>query len=188
MIFDDMIAGSYSKQIYYDDTFFIEKRSLSETFKDEYKIQTIDKNIKVNRKILSKIVFSNASSCIRKDVAEKICFKDIIASEDRAWAFNVMEHGYKIAYNPKSQIYHAHNENIRAYYKRIYINSIAIYELWGIKLEWFHLIPLYMLQVYKDISYCNKNHIHLSADLIKESLIYRFFYVKAHFMVTRNGG
>ncbi len=184
MVNDCDIAGTYSRQIPYDDTFFIEKRALSDTFGPYPKLQKIYQGDS-KKTIRDNMVFSNASSCIRKSLALKYPFKNLPASEDREWALRVLREGYKISYEPSSIIFHAHNETPQQYYKRIFINSKALFFFFGIKIGIRHLIPLFLYQILKDIRYCKKNNIQINLSILKKSIVYRFYYVKAHYLGTR---
>lgn len=185
LMLDESLAATYSRQLFYDDTFFIEKRALKECFGQNIRIQKLSNCERDVRKIRKEITFSNASSCINKEVAVKIPFKIISASEDREWAYRVLKKGYKIMYNSNSEIYHAHNESKDKYYNRILINSEAIYEILGLEINIFHVIPLFFLQIYKDLMFCIKNKIRVTRSVLCTSIVYRYYYVKAHYLGTR---
>ncbi len=183
---NNKLAASYSKQIYYDYTFILEKRSLENTFGNEERLQKIDNSDKKTfNNIKSEIIFSNASSCIRKTVAIEFPFKKICASEDREWALRVLTAGYEILYVPKSKIYHAHNESVQQWYKRIYINSKALYQFAGVKISIFHVIPLFLVQIFKDIKFSFSQKIKINLNTIKIFIVYEFYYVLAHYKSTR---
>lgn len=183
---DKKIVASYSRQIYYEDSFIMEKRSLNDTFGNMTRLQKIDECSDISfMKVRKEVTFSNASSCIRKDVALKYPFKELPASEDREWAFRILKDGYKIFYNPKSEIYHAHNENIKQWYHRIYINSKALYQFAGVKINIFHTLPIFFMQIYKDLKFCHREHIKVKLDLLKIFFKYEFYYVLAHYKSTR---
>lgn len=175
---DAMIAGTFSRQLYYSDSDFIQKRNIDETFGKSSKMYTISGgSFKQNLKNIS---FSNASSCIRKNIALKIPFKNVIASEDREWAYRAMKNGYKIVYVSKSEIFHVHNETPTQWYKRIYINSKALHEFASVKINWLEFLPLIVWKVLKDIKYCKKNKIKISNSILKQSIKYEYLYSKAH--------
>ena len=182
--FDDQTVAVYSKQIYYEDTFFIEKKSLEDTFGPKSRFQSKNKEMKKFSDYKEAIIFSNASSCILKEVAEKIPFRNLIASEDREWAFRVLQHGYGIKYAADSEIYHCHNETLDQYYKRIYINSKALYEFAGVKILWYHFFPLFFLKIFQDTKFLLKTR-DFSLKNLKISFRYRYQYVLAHYKATR---
>lgn len=179
--FDDNVAAVYSKQTYSDDVFFIEKRALDETFGDENKIQKWNDKYKKYNDYKREILFSNASCCIRKTVTKCIPFSNLIASEDREWAYRVIKNNYKIIYAADSVVYHSHNESIDKYYKRIFINSKALYQFAGVKISFYHILPIILLNVFKDLKYMKKNNIKISWNNINISLKYRYQYAIAHY-------
>jgi GT2 family glycosyltransferase len=131
-------------------------------------------------------LFSNASCCIRKSVAKKIPFRNLIASEDREWAYRVIKNGYKIIYAADSVVYHYHNESLDKYYKRIFINSKALYQFTGVKISFFHILPVMILNVFKDLKYMRKNNIKINCENINISLKYRYKYAIAHYKAVLN--
>jgi CMP-N-acetylneuraminic acid synthetase len=53
--------------------------------------------------------FHNANSMIRKDIWQAIPFDETITNiEDRVWAQNILQRGYKIIYEPEASVYHYH--------------------------------------------------------------------------------
>ena len=186
LLTNDNLAATYSKQVYRDDSFIMEKISLYYTFGDVPRIQKNNKTtLQTYKKIKKEINFSNASSCIRKSAAIKFPFSKILASEDREWAKKVLCAGYEIFYNPKSEIYHAHNENIDQWYHRIYINSKALYQFAGVKINIFHIMPLFLLRLYRDLKFCHLKHIKLNYGTLKIFITYEYYYVLAHYKSTR---
>lgn len=183
--FDENTAAVYSKQIFDEDTFFIEKRALYETFGENYRFQKWNDNYKKYNDYRNEIIFSNASSCIRRKVALEYPFSRIIASEDREWSLRILKAGYNIIYNPESVIYHSHNESVEKYYKRIFINSKALYEFTGVKINFYHILPLILINIIKDIKFINKIEEKLTFSKIKTSIVYRYYYAKAHYLGTR---
>lgn len=161
---DRQVVGVYSKQIYYENTFYIEKRNLSSTFGSKRVEQSFSDfkkhgEIKVPKSFIKYrkyIKFSNASSCVRKSIAQKYRFADICASEDREWALRVLADGYKIIYEPKSEIYHAHNEPLEKWYNRMYINAKAV-NIFSNYTVHFYIIPaLIIFNILKDIKFLKK--------------------------------
>jgi rhamnosyltransferase len=52
--------------------------------------------------------FNNVASCIRRSVLESLPFPDVPFGEDSAWAERALFAGHRIAFAPKSVVYHAH--------------------------------------------------------------------------------
>lgn len=184
--FDDNVAAVYSKQTYSGDTFFIERRALDEAFGDENRIQKWDNKYKKYNDYKKEILFSNASCCIRKSVAQQIPFSDLIASEDREWAYRVIRNNYTIIYAADSIVYHSHNEPLDKYYKRIFINSKALYQFAGVKISFYHILPIILLNVFKDLKYMKKNNIKIDLKNINISFKYRYQYAMAHYKAILN--
>lgn len=179
--FEDKVAAVYSKQTYFSNTLFIEKKSLDETFGNKNRIQAMKKKSKKFWDYKNEIVFSNASSCIKKTITKEIPFRDICASEDREWAYRTIKDGYKIVYAADSVVYHCHNESPKKYYNRIYINSKALYEFAGIKINFLEAILIFGINCIKNILYQKKNEkINL-----KLCIIYSYKYALAHYRATR---
>ena len=176
---DKNIAGTFGRQLYHINSDFIQKRCIDETFGKKQKLYTVSSgSFKQNLKNIS---FSNASSCVRRDIALKIKFSDVIASEDREWAYRVMKKGYKILYVSDSLIYHVHNETPDQWYKRIYINSLALHQFAGIKINWVEMAPLAFWKIFKDMKYCKDNNLSVDNTVIKKSIKYEYLYALAHY-------
>ncbi|MBU0574071.1 MAG: glycosyltransferase family 2 protein [Candidatus Margulisiibacteriota bacterium] len=94
---DDKIAGVYGRQEPLSFTPDTDKRDLLTVFGLDKKIQLKDS------------FFHNANSMIRRDIWKKIPFDDKITNiEDRLWAKEVLQAGYKIVYEPEASVYHYH--------------------------------------------------------------------------------
>lgn len=99
--FDDPeVAGVYGRQEPLTFTDDLDKRDLINVFGPEKRVQRKDP------------FFHNANSMIRRDVWEKYPFDEGITNiEDRIWAKNILEAGYKIIYEPEASVYHYHGIN-----------------------------------------------------------------------------
>lgn len=94
---DDGVAGVYGRQEPMEFTSDSDKRDLALVFGLDRKVQMKDS------------FFHNANSMIRRDVWEKIPFDHKVTNiEDRVWAKEVLEKGYKIIYEPRASVYHYH--------------------------------------------------------------------------------
>jgi hypothetical protein len=68
-----------------------------------------------------RVVFSNAFSALRRDMALRVPFvDDIPVSEDQVWAHQVLRKGYSIVYEPRAEALHAHRYSVRGLYRRTY--------------------------------------------------------------------
>lgn len=91
------VAGVYGKQqpLSYSSDF--DKRDLLITFGLDRRVQVKDS------------FFHNANSIIRRAVWEEIPFDDQATNiEDRIWAKQVLDRGYRIIYEPEASVYHYH--------------------------------------------------------------------------------
>jgi rhamnosyltransferase len=100
---DESIAGVYGRQLPTKDSKPNDIRDLYTIFGSESKLQT------------SEIFFHNANSAIRKSVWEKIPFSNTSTNiEDRIWAKEILDHGYKIFYTAEASVFHSHGVNHNA--------------------------------------------------------------------------
>lgn len=91
------IAATYGRQEPMNFTSNLDKRDLALIFGLDRKVQVKDS------------FFHNANSMIRKDIWQKVPFDETVRSiEDRVWAQNVLQMGYKIVYEPEASVYHYH--------------------------------------------------------------------------------
>lgn len=68
-----------------------------------------------------RVLFSNAFSAVRRDVALRIPFLDHVpVSEDQVWAYQVLRAGYSILYEPAAEALHAHTYSLRGLFRRTY--------------------------------------------------------------------
>ncbi|HCT86555.1 MAG TPA: glycosyl transferase family 2 [Candidatus Margulisbacteria bacterium] len=91
------IAGVYGRQEPLAFTHDLDKRDLLITFGLDRRVQIKDS------------FFHNANSLVRKSVVETIPFDDTATNiEDRLWGKEIINHGYKIVYEPQASVYHHH--------------------------------------------------------------------------------
>ena len=70
---------------------------------------------------------NNANAAIRRSVWEQIRYDETLTGlEDTAWAKQVIQIGYKIAYVPAAEIIHVHDETPRRIYNRYRREAIAL--------------------------------------------------------------
>ncbi len=102
---DDNVSGVYCRQIPWPDTDWAEKIRIGKSFQEHS--QEFNQN-----NLYALNTFSNAASCIRRDVWEAFPFV-LPAAEDIDWARRVAWHGYKIIYDAEVSVYHSHKETTR---------------------------------------------------------------------------
>ena len=74
-----------------------------------------------------RVVFSNAFSAIRRDVAMEIPIPvDAVYSEDQLWAHRVLTSGYSIVYEPAAEALHAHRYSFGDLFRRSYFIGRAL--------------------------------------------------------------
>lgn len=188
----DKVVASYSRQTYDKDADIIEARGLKTKFGFRNRIQNFDDFIRKYKRspktfleYRNYITFSNASSCIKREVALSIPFKKIIASEDREWALRVIRAGYSIAYISDSIVMHYHNENIDSWYKRIYINAYATNEFSGYKFKKILKYPIICINTLRDLNFLlNEGRDIKILTQFKISIKYWNSYCKAFYEAT----
>jgi glycosyltransferase involved in cell wall biosynthesis len=112
---EDSVAGAYGRQIAGLNANPLERREL------------LDNYGTVRREQVTDPYFSNANSIIDCRVWEKIPFDEQLpASEDREWASEVQEEGYKIIYIPDATVKHTHEDSLKSLYSRNYIEGRAL--------------------------------------------------------------
>ena len=113
---DNTVAGVYGRQEALDFTSDFDKRDMALVFGLDRKVQIKDS------------FFHNANSMIRKDIWQQIHFDEEMTNiEDRVWAQNVLQKGFKIVYEPEASVYHHHGIYQKADTKRC-TNIVRILE------------------------------------------------------------
>ncbi len=90
-----------ARDILYDAYLFDEKIKYIKSFSEYNKISAEEK-----RKFIS---FHTISCAINKDILLKNPFADIPFGEDLEWSKRMLESGFKIVYEPGSEVIHSHN-------------------------------------------------------------------------------
>jgi len=94
---DEQVAGVYGRQEPLAFTSDLDKRDLLITFGLDRREQIKDS------------FFHNANSAFRRSVWERYPFDETVTNiEDRIWAHNVQNEGYKLIYEPTASVYHYH--------------------------------------------------------------------------------
>jgi rhamnosyltransferase len=106
------VAGVYCKQDAWPDADLYESVRLGKTFG----AAPIEFDSTVS---LTEMHFSNAASCIRRDVWKRHQFAVMPAAEDREWAGWAVSNGYRIVYDPAVAVYHSHTESPRKAARRV---------------------------------------------------------------------
>jgi glycosyltransferase involved in cell wall biosynthesis len=94
---DETVAGVYGRQEPLAFTSDLDKRDLLITFGLDRRVQIKDS------------FFHNANSAFRKSLWQRYPFDELVTNiEDRIWANDVQEEGFKIIYEPTSSVFHHH--------------------------------------------------------------------------------
>jgi rhamnosyltransferase len=107
---DADVAGVYSRQIPWPDAPWQEVERLRRQFGKARMVY--------DRENVGDVVFSNASSAIRRSVWLEEPFT-LPAVEDLEWARRVITAGWRIVYSPEATVYHSHHEDVRAQARRL---------------------------------------------------------------------
>ena len=159
---DDKIAGAYSRTIPRSNCDPFEARYIAQAWGDKKEIKEIlDYKIYNNKAYKKKIVFfSNISSCIQKDIWKRFPFSEnIIIAEDQDWSKRVLEAGYKIAYEPKSVVYHSHTYTLKELFMRYRDAGTAHKQVFGDNNNvYLLLIPVFAIIVSHAVKLVLRTH------------------------------
>ena len=160
---NDKVAATFSRQIPYRTT---------NLFQQYFQLFVYPKKEKTS--LLGNIFFSNVSSAIKKDLLEKIKFKENLPmSEDQAWAKEVIEAGYEIVYSLESVVFHSHNFGFWKNFKRNFDSGMSLKKLDLIKNNrFFSQLPKYILG---EIWFLFKRRLVFAILYLPFMIIYEFF-------------
>lgn len=110
---DEKVAGVYCKQIPWPNASWWEILRIENTFgKNSVRFSRGSEPFECN------LQFSNAASCIRRDVWNIHPFV-MPTAEDREWAAWAVENGYTIIYEAEAAVYHSHADTLQNGARRI---------------------------------------------------------------------
>ncbi len=136
---DELVAGVYCRQIPRKEDDIILKREM-ESFLTARRNKIIsyiksekwyDSLNPIERFITC--YFDNVCSCIRKSIWSKFHFPETNFAEDLMWSKTILEHGYKIVYEPNAKVIHSHNKSFKYKYLRYYMHYETLHKLFGIQ-------------------------------------------------------
>lgn len=123
------VAGAYSRQVPRQDANAMEKFFLGEAYSGKPEIKTLAQG---EEALLARCFFSTVSGAIRASVwADHPFREDIIMSEDQAWAAEVMQAGYAVAYEPGSCVLHSHQYTIADVFRRNFDSGYSIRQIFA---------------------------------------------------------
>lgn len=164
---DLSMTGAYSRQIPHPESDPMEVRRIQEAYSHIREVWT-------NKSLTEKefldhparfVIFSNVSSCIRKDIWKKIPFEHLTYAEDQDWAKKVLEDGFKIVYEPQSVVYHSHNDSFTQLFRRFYYSSMAQRQITDFKMDFFFVPISVLLNSYANYKYLKKSDATLFVTL-----------------------
>ena len=137
---DEKVAGAYSRQLVKPDRDPIARKYVEAWITaSKYKKISYIKS-RAEYEALSPwskrlfVNFDNVSSCVRKSLMKKFPYSKLNFGEDLEWSKRVIEGGYKIVYEPRSQVYHSHKTSIVGNYKRALVDNKMMKEVLGVDL------------------------------------------------------
>ena len=134
LVEDERVAGSYSRQIPRSDCNPIESRDIGIGAGPLSAVKRVDLRDPFQKEsydaCLSRFIsFSNVSSCIRRDVLDRLPFSEkIVMVEDQEWCKRAIESGYSMIYEATSVVNHSHNHSLKMIYKRHFDYGVSLRE------------------------------------------------------------
>ena len=123
---DREVAVVYGRQVAYPNAKPMDAFFYSYFYPNCRKVLTKEDTNDLRRFYLENIFISDVCSAIRRNVWEKIRFRDeVFMSEDKDFALRVLRAGYKIVYEPKAAVYHSHNYTLVSLFKRRFKDGVA---------------------------------------------------------------
>lgn len=135
---DEKIAGAYSRQLPSKDAHPLEAHRILQRFtaKEEALVNELPADEKwedlspPEKMFISN--FDDVSSIRRREVWEKIPIAENYWGEDLDWSVKALKAGYRIAYAPKSCVYHAHKPALVHSFRRAYVDQTVVFNLFGL--------------------------------------------------------
>ncbi len=113
---DPDVGGVYGRQVPRDAT-TMEMFFVSMNYPDEP--LRFDPHPEGHHPRPGRVLFSNAFSAVRREVAEELPFPtEATFSEDQIWAHLALTGGYSIVYEPEAEALHAHHYSLRGLFRR----------------------------------------------------------------------
>ena len=139
---DPRVAGAYSRQLPRSDANPLIKERLKawSATSERRKVQFIEDRAEFEAlqplEKMSRVIFDNVSSCVRRSVALEIPFRRRQFGEDIDWGYRAILGGYRIVFEPQSKVIHSHNRSSWYEFKRIYLDHQNLHGLFGV-----HTVP-----------------------------------------------
>jgi len=120
---DPLLAGVFGRQIPWPKTNAIEKYFYTQSYPNQKRLLgKNDSELFSNKNIF----FSNVNGAARKELLLKFPFReDLVMSEDQFWGREVLRNGHKLLYEPRAEVMHSHNYNLKKLFFRYYQSGLS---------------------------------------------------------------
>ena len=121
---DASVAASYSRQLPRPGCYPWEARDIYAGGSPVRRVKSVDfadpfQAQNYRNHIWDFIMFSDVSSCYRRDLLERFPFNETLPEvEDQEWCKRAIEEGYAVVFEPTSVVIHSHNDTWRRLYQR----------------------------------------------------------------------
>lgn len=156
---DSRVAGVYSRQIPRSDCNPCEWRDIERGAAPVSVVKRVNVEDDLQKKNYDKhmrmiIVFSNVSSCIRKEALDLLPFSEaIVMVEDQEWSKRAIEAGWTVRYESSSSVYHSHNHSLRALYQRHFDYGVSYQEFLHLELSFGRVLVYAMYNSLMDAKF-----------------------------------
>jgi len=164
---DGRAAGVYSRHLPKEGCYLCVARNIQRGMPARKKVKKkTGENLRAED-----IFFSTVSAAIKKEVFDKVPFKDdILFAEDQMWSSDVLNAGYSIIYEPESKVYHSHNFSFKESYVFARDSQIFWQRLFGAKTHGIFLSAPYFI-AHAIYMFCNSTLYIISRNIpIKRKL------------------
>jgi rhamnosyltransferase len=121
---DQSVAAVFGRQRARSWTNKIERMFLEKTYPNRRAVRSYSGKGPMK---ISDIFFSNVCSAMRREVWERIPFDEtLIMSEDQMWAKQALLAGHSILYEPKAEVFHSHNYQLKEVFKRNFDSGVSL--------------------------------------------------------------
>ena len=146
------VALTYGKQRGKDTTHYSEHQVFAKWFPDAPNVQLQDHPF-----------CNNANAAIRRSLWTQTPYDESLTGlEDLAWAKQVMEKGYRIAYVPQAEIIHVHDESPLRTYNRYRREAIALKNIYPQEnFSFWDFVRLYVSNVASDYTHALRDGVLL---------------------------
>lgn len=138
----EKVAGVYSRWLPKADCNPMELRRIADLFGPIKQIKNLDviDEADYTRQLNKCMYFTDVSSALFREIWEKIPYNDeSVFAEDQEWSRKVLEAGYTIIYEPKSRVYHSHDDSLKVYFQRGFDFTVFLIRKANTR---FNLLPL----------------------------------------------